>query len=219
MAELILAATAAAGVAAAAAALAAARRRARAADACHELRRPLQVLALACEREPDRADLRQPLLQAARALAQLELALTGAEEPSAAAGEASVEALLADAVARWHGAGAVRAAGAAPRAGIEADPVAVGATLDNLIANALEHGDGEGVEIGATAGDGPVRLWVRNGPPRPGRPRRITRSPQRGRGLAIAERLALGLGGRLERPRLTGRGVEAAIELPRGSRS
>jgi two-component sensor histidine kinase len=85
--------------------------------------------------------------------------------------------------------------------------------LGNLIANATEHGVGS-VDVSTSRPAGAVRIEIRNR----NRPRELSeasaaRAGGRGRGLAIAERAARELGGRL---RVESRGGEtrAELELP-----
>jgi C4-dicarboxylate-specific signal transduction histidine kinase len=85
--------------------------------------------------------------------------------------------------------------------------------LGNLIANATEHGVGS-VDVSTSRPAGAVRIEIRNR----NRPRELSdasavRTGGRGRGLAIAERAARELGGRLS---VESRGGEtrAELELP-----
>jgi C4-dicarboxylate-specific signal transduction histidine kinase len=85
--------------------------------------------------------------------------------------------------------------------------------LANLIANATEHGVGS-VDVKTSRPPGAVRIEIRNR----NRPRELddasaARTADRGRGLAIAERAARELGGRLS---VESRGGEtrAELELP-----
>ena len=85
--------------------------------------------------------------------------------------------------------------------------------LGNLIANATEHGVG-GVDVRTSRPAGAVRIEIRNR----NRPRELddagaSRAAGRGRGLAIAERAARELGGRL-RVESAGGETRAELELP-----
>jgi hypothetical protein len=85
--------------------------------------------------------------------------------------------------------------------------------LGNLIANATEHGVGS-VEVSTSRPAGAVRIEIRNrNRPRELSDARAARAGRRGRGLAIAERAARELGGRLS---VESRGGEtrAELELP-----
>jgi hypothetical protein len=95
----------------------------------------------------------------------------------------------------------------------EMDAGRLAQVLGNLIANATEHGVGL-VDVSTSRPAGAVRIEIRNR----NRPRELTdasaaRAGNRGRGLAIAERAARDLGGRL---RVQSRGGEtrAELELP-----
>lgn len=85
--------------------------------------------------------------------------------------------------------------------------------LGNLIANAAEHGMGS-VDVRTSRPAGAVRIEIRNR----NRPRELedastARAKGRGRGLAIAERAARELGGRLSVESRAGE-TRAEIELP-----
>jgi two-component sensor histidine kinase len=95
----------------------------------------------------------------------------------------------------------------------EIDAGRLAQVLGNLIANATEHGVGA-VDVRASRPAGAVRIEIRNR----NRPRELedaaaARTEGRGRGLAIAERAARELGGRLT---VQSRGGEtrAELELP-----
>ncbi len=124
-----------------------------------------------------------------------------------ALGRASVDvARFAEALlAPWRPAGAPRRRAPGPR--VVADRGRLAQALGNLVANAAEHGAGSAELRTRRMGDG-VRLEVRNrrGPER-------APEPGRGKGLAIAERAARELGGRLD-VRVEGEEVVAALDLP-----
>ena len=85
--------------------------------------------------------------------------------------------------------------------------------LGNLIANATEHGVGS-VDVSTSRPGGAVRIEIRNR----NRPRELSevsaaRAGSRGRGLAIAERAARELGGRLSVESREGE-TRAELELP-----
>jgi C4-dicarboxylate-specific signal transduction histidine kinase len=85
--------------------------------------------------------------------------------------------------------------------------------LGNLIANATEHGMGS-VDVRTSRPGGAVRIEIRNR----NRPRELDRAgvapaADRGRGLAIADRAARELGGRLSVESRDGE-TRAALELP-----
>lgn len=190
------------------------------AAALHELRRPLQtaMLALAGRGPTDRA--LACLGQAAAALEQLEHELgLRAEPPRADGGRTAARELLADARRRWPGldchpidAGpGERGAGAgSPELELPGDRRALGAALDNLIANALEHGGG-GARVELRPGRDGVCLIVANPPGAPGGGPPVA---GRGLGLGIVERTAEQLGGAFERPRRIGPEVVSRLRLP-----
>jgi C4-dicarboxylate-specific signal transduction histidine kinase len=108
---------------------------------------------------------------------------------------------------------AARAARAVPPAGPELDAGRLAQVLGNLIANATEHGVGA-VDVQASRPADAVRIEIRNRD----RPRELddagaARRGGRGRGLAIADRAARELGGRLSVESRDGV-TEAAVELP-----
>jgi signal transduction histidine kinase len=94
---------------------------------------------------------------------------------------------------------------------IEGDPGRVAQALDNLLANALEHG-GAPVVITGAAIAGRLRITVANGAGREsGDPSR--RDPRRGHGMALVSEVAAAHRGRFALCR-TGSGCVAALELP-----
>ena len=185
----------------------------------HELRRPLQtaMLALAGQGAADRA--LACLGQAAAALEQLEHELgLRAEPPRPDGGRPAARELLADARRRWPGleCGPLDAAGDEAEAGLggrglelPGDRRTLGAALDNLIANALEHGGG-GARVELRPDREGVCLIVANPPGPPGG----APAPGRGLGLGIVERTAAELGGAFERPHAVGPEVVSRMRLP-----
>jgi signal transduction histidine kinase len=123
----------------------------------HELRRPLQALALMAPRggAPGAGD--GPVEMAAAALAALEREINGEREAGATA-LVALRPLLEAARRRWRGQATMSGAGLALRwdageAAVEGNRLELAAALDNLIANALEHGGGQ-IELAADlAGD------------------------------------------------------------------
>ncbi len=191
-------------------------------EAVHELRRPLQALALGAERTDE-----DPLVAQLRtALADLDDAVAG-RRPCARRESFSLAELLEDARRRWVARdGSVRVEGAAEAVRLEADRVHLGMAVDNLIANGLEHGRGP-VELGARVSDGSLLLEVRNGRRRGRRPPkgkgegpRGLADPRRGHGLRIAGRVAAAQAGALIAPRPDSDGrIVAGVELPRSDGS
>ena len=187
-----------------------ARRRVRLNRALHELRRPLQALALS---GPPAAAVPGPLDLALVALDDLDGEVNGSERPIRPR-PVACRALVAGAVERWR-APAARAgrslvlewrAGAAI---VDADPARVAQALDNLIANALEHG-GLRVRVEASISATGVRIVVSNveGAANPRR-----QDPRRGHGLEVVRKTAAAHGGRFAL-RADGSTVAAALELP-----
>jgi signal transduction histidine kinase len=106
-----------------------------------------------------------------------------------------------------------RAAKAASPVDPEMDAGRLAQVLGNLIANATEHGMGS-VDVRASRPAGAVRIEIRNR----NRPRELedataARGSGRGRGLAIAERAASELGGRLRVESVAGE-TRAELVLP-----
>ena len=181
--------------------------------ALHELRRPLQALALTPG--PARRQLRAPgsLELALAALDDLDVAINGSR-PALARRPVAARPLLEAAVERWRGVAARRERSlafewAAGRAILIADPVRLGQALDNLLANAIEHGalrvvlrvdrSSVGLRIAVLTAVGPS---VASAP-----------DPRRGHGLAVVERVAAAHFGRFTLRRGPG-DVEAVLELP-----
>jgi signal transduction histidine kinase len=118
----------------------------------HELRRPLQALALMAPRADAGGPGDGPVEMAAAALAALEREINGEREAGARA-IVAVRPLLEAARRRWRPRVAMGGATLALRwdageAAVEGDRIGLAAALDNLIANALEHG-GSQIELAA----------------------------------------------------------------------
>lgn len=94
---------------------------------------------------------------------------------------------------------------------IEGDPGRVAQALDNLLANALEHGGPPVVITGATVA-GRLRITIANGAGNGDGPRG-RRDPRRGHGLSVVSEIAEAHRGRFVVCR-TGSGCVAALELP-----
>jgi signal transduction histidine kinase len=197
-----------------------ARRRVPLNRALHELRRPLQALALA--RPDPRPATPDPVDLALVALADLDDAINGsarvvelAPVPARAVVEAAIE--------RWR-VPAARAGRAfelrweAGNATVLADRTRIAQALDNLLVNAIEHG-GLLINVSATMGEHSVRIAVRDsGRARGGRGAasrgpNFKRDPRRGHGLAIAAAIAKAHGGRLLHDQRRA-GTVAILELP-----
>ncbi len=212
------------------------RRRAALNEALHELRRPLQALALAqpARREPAAGSVRM----AAVALERLEREING--EPAGPVRAAvAVEALLADAVRRWRPlarrlGGSLELRWRAGETTVCGDAEALARAVENLVVNAVEHG-GPRVEVAAEV-EGPVlRVTVRDpgrggrADARPGSRLRFTRGAmgariagargrvsgrsRRGHGLRVVRRVAAEHGGSFSL-RAGSEGADAVLELP-----
>jgi signal transduction histidine kinase len=195
--------------------------------ALHELRRPLQALALIEDggSRPATAPgaARRGLLELARSAAtELDRVVNGGGARQSPAPVSCRELVLAS-LERWRpaaaDAGGIRLFWDAGPALVHADPIAVAQAVDNLIANALEHGGPPVVVTGASIA-GRVRVTIASGcagradgaatngngvGPRGG--------AGRGHGLEIVSRVASEHGGRFAICR-TGSGCVAALELP-----
>jgi signal transduction histidine kinase len=185
--------------------------------ALHELRRPLQALVLAGA--PERR-VHDALQMTVAAVADLDRAIN--QEPAAPSLRPVCLASVVHSVAeRWKAPAAARerVLRVSCHTGgtlVLADPVRLARALDNLVANALEHGTLR-VEICATLGAGRTRLAVADGgtaePPSMLASFRGRRDPRRGHGLAVVADVAREHGGRFFWLR-SERGSVAVIELP-----
>lgn len=208
------------------------RRRTALNEALHELRRPLQALALVSPgtspAEP--AAIQGSVRMAAAALERLEREVNG-ESPAPLRETAPARPLLDSAVGRWR-ARAALAGGSlslcwqAGEATIAVDRDAVARALDNLVVNAIEHGGPEiVVEVGAGSGQLRVAVVDRGRGPRPRSRRegpaeligRLSGRRLHGHGLRVVRRMAAAHGGRFQL-RCSARETEAILELPLAGR-
>jgi len=193
------------------------------AEAAHELRGPVTAFGYAVaglRREADgvRRALRfeAELARMRAALADLDAARAGRRAP-ARTRKVALERLVERAAAAWQpvvaeGGRRVSVRWDAGPVRVDADRGRLAQALGNLLANAAEHGSGP-IEIHAVrSGARAVRVQVSNGASRPGG-RAGGREPDRGRGLAIAERAVREAGGRLHVDRGR-RETVATVELP-----
>lgn len=201
------------------------RRRAELNSALHELRRPLQVLALTDPEvgEPFESSLRL----ATAALSRLDGAING-EAPPTNKEPVALRPLAEAAVRRWELAATYAGASLefdwrGPEASIDGDPTLLSQALDNLIINGVEHG-GRSVRLEGTWKGTVVRLVVRDSGEygdRRLRPlamiEKLTGHARHGHGLRVVRRTAVACGGSF-RLRRTGEGTEASLELPAGGR-
>lgn len=191
-----------------------ARRRRRLHEALHELRRPLQQLAL---RGGAGGTPSAWIEQAGRALAELDSAINNGGRMMTTRERFSVGELLGSCRERWAESRPIRFDLIDPDVPLLGDRGGIGAALDNLIANAVEHGRGPVLVRGSRTNDsltlsvssGTQRHWRRDG----------RRDPRRGHGLRIAGRIATEQGGRLESRQLRDDLVIATLVLPVGRSS
>lgn len=201
------------------------RRRSALNEAVHELRRPLQALALSLPADAETARaLDSSLRMAAAAVDRLDREINGGRA-SAASDPIPLRPLVEEALQRWQGRAEAtgRALSLVWRGGYPllcGDGVELDQALDNLISNAFEHGDGE-IRIEARASGGCLRISVLDGgglshPPRRGASGLRTRLGGRnrhGHGLRVVRRVATQHGGSFRLRRFPG-GTEARLELP-----
>lgn len=198
------------------------------ARACHELRGPLTAAGLALRLARGRSAqgvlraVEHELGRAGLALADLDAAQHGAR----AADRRTVfplTALLEDAADAWRA--ATWARGRRLRVEhdkadvlLRGDRLRLAQAVGNLLANALEHGEGT-VVLRARASACTARIEVRDdGPGLPAPVAELTRRPRggrgrRGRGLAIAADIAARHGGRVAAAPCE-RGARLVLELP-----
>jgi signal transduction histidine kinase len=206
----------------------------------HEVRRPLQALALMA---PNRAGAPGggdgPVEMAAAALARLDREING-ERGEAARATVALRPLLEAARRRWCGQAALLGAHIevrwdADEAAVEGDRIELAAALDNLILNALEHG-GPRIELTADLIDRRICLAVVDSGAgsgrrareraasvraREARRRRESRAPfgrlsgraRHGHGLRLVRRTAARHGGSFALHKGEG-GTSAVLELP-----
>jgi signal transduction histidine kinase len=181
----------------------------------HELRRPLQALLLS---QAQLNGAGSHVEMALAALSQLDAQINGRTHRILPR-RARLTALVAGAVERWRGAAAIAGrsleiVGCVPAEEVVGRPVRIAQALDNLIANALEHGSGA-IRIGVAVYGRAIRITVADGdgPGEPTDPPAIARQgPHRGHGLRIAAAVAAEHGGRVEVCR-SNAGTTVALEL------
>lgn len=173
----------------------------------HELRRPLQALALGGSPEH--------LERAMDALGDLDRRVNG-ESESFAPRPLPGRELVERAAERWRdmarqAGGDVRVVWAAGDVRVAADPSRFGAALDNLLANAVEHGRGP-VDVSAALCPAGLRIVVSNRR-RGGTLKTRRGDPRRGHGLGMVRRIARAHRGELHREFRDERHL-AILEIP-----
>lgn len=207
--------------------LRAGRRRSALNEALHELRRPLQAVALAAgPRFGGSAVDGEPIELAAHALERLDREINGGPLVPAQ-GSIGAAALARSAVARWQARARIAEASLELRwnAGdvpVSGDRSALAQALDNLIVNAIEHG-GPTIVVAGRLFEGRLRIAVvdsgratRRRARRNSAAQMITRLSgrhHRGHGLGVVRRVAADHGGHFALRR-SERGSRAVLELP-----
>ncbi|HEX3609927.1 MAG TPA: ATP-binding protein [Solirubrobacterales bacterium] len=203
------------------------RRRSALNEALHELRRPLQAVALASgPRLAVSGGGEDPMELAAAALERLDREINGGSS-APAWGAVDGHSLVDAAVRRWQARATLCDASLELRwnagpAALRGDRLALAQALDNLIVNAIEHG-GPTIVVAARPREGRLRIAVvdsgraarprsrRSGPAGVGA--RIAGRQRRGHGLAVVRRIAAAHDGRFAL-RQAERGSLAVLELP-----
>ncbi|HEY5942380.1 MAG TPA: ATP-binding protein [Solirubrobacterales bacterium] len=195
-------------------------------EAVHELRRPLQAIALSAPESPDRARaFDSSLRMAAAAVDQLDSEINGRAEQRGF-DPVSLREVVAVAVERWGARASLdnRVVNLEWGAGdphLLIDAVALAQALDNMISNGLEHGRGE-IAVEVSRHDRVVRLVVSNrwrGDPAASLLgardlcARISGRRRHGHGLRIVRRVAARSGGSFQFRRRGDR-CEAVLCLP-----
>ncbi len=203
------------------------RRRSALNEALHELRRPLQAVALAAGPAvaAPGGDGEDPMELAAAALERLDREINGG--PLAPAwGRVEARSLAQAAVARWQARakladGSLELRWNAGRAIVDGDRCALAQALDNLIVNAIEHG-GPTIVVAARRREGRLRIAVVDSgcasrPRSRGRGAqeavsRLSGRRRHGHGLVVVRRVAAAHGGRFALSRAAA-GSLAVLEL------
>jgi len=191
-----------------------ARRARRLNRAVHELRRPLQAIALSLSgRRSDLAGAEACLRQARCALRELDATVNGGRAaPILAIRRARILDIAEALERRWRFADVEVEPPACDRE-VDADADRLGAALDNLVSNALRHGSGV-VRVRAVSEGGKARFEVRDSGARSAAAGRSS-DPRHGHGTAIAAQVASAHGGALMPARREPLGgTVAAISLP-----
>jgi signal transduction histidine kinase len=208
--------------------LRAGRRRSALNEALHELRRPLQAVALAAgPRLGDSAVTPGDSIElAAAALKRLDREINGGPLPPAL-GTVDATALAHSAVARWQARvrmadGSLELRWSAGGTLLSGDRSALAQALDNLVVNAIEHG-GPTIVVAGRLREGRLRIAVVDSGQATRRQTRRTSPAQvvarlsgrrhHGHGLSVVRRVAADHGGHFSLHH-TERGSRAVLELP-----
>lgn len=183
----------------------------------HELRRPLQALALVDGDADPAGSAREGLIELARsALDELDAAVNGTAGAGAPPRDVGCRELVLAAIERWRpaasGAGGIKLYWDAGPAVMSCDPVRVSQALDNLLANAVEHGGPPLLVTGARVSDR-VRITVASGADPARVAARDPADPRRGHGIEVVSEVARSHRGRFALCK-TGSGCVAALEFP-----
>jgi signal transduction histidine kinase len=207
--------------------LRAGRRRSALNEALHELRRPLQAVALAAGPQlGGPAGVGEPIELAAAALERLDREINGGSL-APALGPVDVAALARSAVDRWQARvrvaeGSLELRWSAGEALVSGDRSALAQALDNLIVNAIEHG-GPTIVVAGRLLEGRLRIAVVDSG-RATRPRSRRHGPaqmiaqlsgrrHRGHGLSVVRGVVADHDGCFAL-RHSERGSRAVLELP-----
>lgn len=214
-------------VVAAAQSLRAGQRRSALNEALHELRRPLQAIALASTGPSGSPPVLESSVRlAAAALDRLDHEVNGGGLPRPPE-EIELRSLLEAAVRRWRARASVSGASLklrwrAGQAVVVGDRVELAQALDNLIVNAIEHGGPE-IAVDARPYKGRVRIVIADSglaarpPARRDTPAEViahlSGRRRRGHGLTVVRQIAAAHDGRFALRR-SERGSLALLELP-----
>lgn len=200
------------------------RRRSSLNEAIHELRRPLQALALSLPADACAAEaMESALVMAAAAVDRLDREINGVAAPSAPE-PVAVRPIVEFAIERWRARAAAEGRSlqlrwSAGEPELRGDEVELAQAVDNLISNAFEHGAG-GIAVEVRRAGDSVRVEIRDGGgaeavAKPARRRGRDRGARRrhGHGLRIVRRVAARHGGSF-RLRRTAQGSGARLVLP-----
>lgn len=206
--------------------LQAGRRRSALNEALHELRRPLQVVALSAGPKLVAPAGEDPIELATAALERLDREINGGG-PDARWTAIDGHSLVRAAVGRWQARarladGSLELRWNAGRATIRGEGSALAQALDNLVVNAIEHG-GPTIVLAARRREGRLRIAVVDSG-RAWRPRSRRNNPadvlarlggrdRHGHGLNVVRRVASSHGGRFSLRR-SAEGSLAVLELP-----